>query len=186
MSSYKKKNQVAFVIRTACAEDASFLPGIERSAAQLFRQIPSLSWIADDAVLPEETHLACMRAGTCWVATDEKDHPTGFLSARICKKDLHILEMSVSRKKQGRGIGKALLHNACTWAKGHQMESVTLTTFQELPWNAPFYARMGFERLPDSSLNARLAFLLREEMENGFPVGTRCAMRLDLESFHPF
>jgi uncharacterized small protein (DUF1192 family) len=60
------------------------------------------------------------------------------------------------------------------------LAALTLTTFHDVRWNAPFYSRIGFEVLGVSGLNERLSGLLRKEIEGGFAEGTRCAMRLSL------
>ncbi|MFS8368021.1 GNAT family N-acetyltransferase [Acetobacter oryzifermentans] len=176
---------MTFSIRTACIKDAPVLPLIEKSAAQIFRQIPSLSWIADHAVLPVDMHLAAITAGTSWVAIDKHGHPIAFLCAQIYAQELHILEISVCKKEQGRGIGTALLYTACSWAKAYGLRAVTLTTFRDLPWNAPFYAHLGFKILPEGLISPRLAAILQDEVKSGFSKQTRCAMQLSLSHFKP-
>jgi N-acetylglutamate synthase-like GNAT family acetyltransferase len=46
--------------------------------------------------------------------------------------------------------------------------------------NAPWYARMGFEMLPETSLNAALRQKLAQEVAHGMAYESRCAMRLML------
>ncbi|RUQ46321.1 GNAT family N-acetyltransferase, partial [Corynebacterium pseudodiphtheriticum] len=50
--------------------------------------------------------------------------------------------------------------------------AVTLTTFKHVPWNAPFYTRLGFKPETDP----RLAQILADEYAHGFEPGSRCAM----------
>lgn len=166
-------------IRPARESDAALLPAIERSAARRFQTMPGLEWIAESSVLDEAAHLDCIRRGTCWVGVDEQDFPTGFLSAEVtAERDLHIHEISVDLASQGRGIGRALLDAAIEWATTHHLARLTLTTFRDVPWNAPFYRRIGFGVLSASDLDERLSALLRKGVEEGFTEGTRCAMRL--------
>jgi GNAT superfamily N-acetyltransferase len=168
-------------IRLAREHDTPLLSIVERSAARRFQMVPGLEWLADGGVLREAVHLRCIRGGTCWVAVDEHDSPVGFLSAEAAaERELHIHEMSVSETFQGHGIGRALLEAAIEWAVTHHLAGLTLTTFHDVPWNAPFYNRIGFEVLGVSGLDERLSGLLREEVEEGFAEGTRCAMRLSL------
>jgi len=56
------------------------------------------------------------------------------------------------------------------------VRELTLTTFVDVPWNAPFYARFGFERLHERLLNDRLRGILASEHTHGLE--GRCAMRL--------
>jgi GNAT superfamily N-acetyltransferase len=169
-------------IRLARENDTALLSVVERSAALLFQMVPGLEWIAEGGVLGEAVHLGCIRGGTCWVAVDEHDAPVGFLSAEaVAERELHIHEMSVSEAFQGYGIGRALLGAAIEWTMTHHLAALTLTTFRDVPWNAPFYSRIGFEVLRAFDLDERLSALLRKEIEEGFAEGSRCAMRLSLD-----
>ncbi|BAK83847.1 N-acetyltransferase [Komagataeibacter medellinensis] len=171
---------MTFSIRPATPADACHLPGVERSAAQVFRTVPELAWLAEGEVLPIEAHHACMEQHACWVAVDGHDRPLGFLSAERCGRDLHILEMSVARQVQGRGLGYRLLACAVAGAREHGLSGLTLTTFCTVAWNAPFYRKAGFHIIAPSALEPHLAARLRQEAEAGFGPGTRCAMRRDV------
>ena len=57
---------------------------------------------------------------------------------------------------------------------------MTLTTFRDVVWNAPFYAQSGFRVVEDDALCARLGGVLANEVAHGLPGERRCAMRLDL------
>ncbi len=145
---------------------------------------PGLEWVSKGSVLGEVVHLGCIRTGTCWVAVDEQDFPVGFLSANAAaKRELHIHEMSVDEAFQGYGIGHNLLGAAIGWAAAHRFAALTLMTFHDVPWNAPFYSRIGFEVLGASDLDERLSALLRKGIEEGFAEGSRCAMRLSLNDY---
>ncbi|WP_422449497.1 GNAT family N-acetyltransferase, partial [Thermoanaerobacterium sp. DL9XJH110] len=78
-------------------------------AAQSFRAIESLSWLADAEVMSVERHLQLIALGTCWVAVDTAGQVQGFLSAQMFDDDLHIHELSVAQVMQGRGAGRQLL-----------------------------------------------------------------------------
>lgn len=58
--------------------------------------------------------------------------------------------------------------------------SLTLTTFRNVPWNAPLYARLGFEMLADETLPATLRQQREVEAAHGLAFESRCAMRLML------
>lgn len=57
---------------------------------------------------------------------------------------LHIDEVDVLRAFQSQGIGRALLGAAADWARTKGLQTLSLTTFRDVPWNAPFYASFGF------------------------------------------
>jgi len=56
------------------------------------------------------------------------------------------------------------------------LPSVTLTTFLNIPWNAPFYESLGFRGISTSDMPARLAEVLAGEAARGLT--DRCAMTL--------
>ncbi|GAA4479571.1 GNAT family N-acetyltransferase [Gluconacetobacter asukensis] len=178
-------------IRPARRDEAALLPAVEEASGALFRTIPDLAWIADDGVMPAEAHLAAIEAGTCWVAADGVDI-AGFLTARATTEDgdgpdagravLHVWEMSVAPDYQGRRLGRAFLEHAAAHAAAQAMVAVTLTTFRDVAWNAPFYARTGFTILPDAALTPRLWGVLAAEIAHGLPAARRCAMRRPVSS----
>ena len=47
--------------------------------------------------------------------------------------------------------------------KSPQGYTIDLTTFTHVPWNAPFYARLGFTALDDAGLPQFLKDILEEE-----------------------
>ena len=60
------------------------------------------------------------------------------------------------------------------------MPAVTLTTFRDVPWNAPYYERLGFRSLSETELTPELAEVRAREAEPGLDPETRVCMRLDL------
>ena len=162
------------MIRRAVAADAALLPTIEQAAGALFATVPGLEWIAADRVLDADEHAPAIRAGTAWVADDGA--PFGFLTATVEGDALHIDEIAVVPARQGAGQGRALIAAAIDEARVRGLAAVTLTTFRDVAWNAPIYARMGFVEASD----ARLSALLADEVARGLPGERRCAMRLML------
>ncbi|MHA3737291.1 GNAT family N-acetyltransferase [Pseudomonas sp. Eth.TT006] len=171
---------MSFVVRRARQSDARALPAIERSAAELFRADPALAWLADAPVLGAEQHLQAISSALVWVA-EHVDQPLhGFLRAVQIDNQLHIEELSVSQHFQGLGTGRKLLLTAIDYAARQQLRAVTLTTFSDLPWNAPFYQRMGFCLLSPQKIPRHLREAMNNEVALGFPAARRCAMSLEL------
>lgn len=162
-------------IRPARPDDACLLPAIERSAAASFRSIEHLAWLAGHEVLGVEEHLRFIAAGLHWVAVDDDDRPLGFLCACAQGSAVHVEELSVASPHQGLGLGRRLLVEAEQRARIEGFTALTLTTFADVPWNAPFYARLGFQRLDDGQVNGLLGEQLAHEQALGLP--GRCAMR---------
>jgi GNAT superfamily N-acetyltransferase len=164
-------------IRLSRPDEVEALRQIERSAAQAFRLIEALSWLAVGDVQSAERHLECIAGGTNWTAVTEGDRPVGFLSAEVAEHELHIAEISVDHLHQGFGIGRKLIQHALAEAAARGLAAVTLTTFRTIPWNAPFYERLGFRMLDEAELSPRLEEVLALEAEHGLSRDTRCAMR---------
>lgn len=167
-------------IRLARPSDAGHLPAIERSAAEAFRALPDLAWIAGREVDTVEDHLAAMERGPVWVVVDEGDVPLGFVSAEVVVDRLHVRELSVHQASQRRGLGRALIEHATRWARDRGLAALTLTTFRDVAWNGPFYRRLGFEEVAAHDLGPDLARILAHEVARGLPGDRRCAMQLSL------
>ena len=108
-----------------------------------------------------------------------EDPPVGFASVDLVDGLAHLWQLSVLPDFQGRGLGTALIEAACDWSQSRRIEAVTLTTFQDVPWNGPFYARRGFRIV--SRLTPGLSAIRKHEKAIGDDAfGTRMVMRLDL------
>nr|VUD35203.1 Histone acetyltransferase HPA2 [Raoultella sp. NCTC 9187] len=66
-----------------------------------------------------------------------------------------IVEIAVHQQWQGRGIGRMMLTRVADTARAMGYPALTLTTFREVPWNAPFYTRLGFCMLDEQHLAVR-------------------------------
>ena len=162
-------------IRSASVEDARWLPDIERSSGEAFRQIEHLAWIADDDVQSAERHLELIRQGSAWVAQLESDALVGFLNAERVETSLHIWQLAVLADWQQRGVGRKLIDAAFQWASRNQLSPVTLTTFCDVAWNESFYHSCGFRRI-DTDIPMSLQNILDAEELAGLPRNQRCAM----------
>ena len=88
----------------------------------------------------------------------------------------YLQEIDVLPDHGRRGIGTSLIHAVCEWAQFKKVAAVTLTTFRHLPWNAPFYERLGFRSLTQDELTSGLDAILADEAENGLDKTKRVAM----------
>jgi ribosomal protein S18 acetylase RimI-like enzyme len=162
-------------LRKAQQADAGFFPELEQSAGLSFREYPELAWLADADNLPAERYLEIIGEGWSWVAEDMLSVPVAFVAATLEGAELHIWELNVRMECQRRGIGRRLLQHFIAEAAVARIAAITLTTFRDVPWNAPFYGSRGFDvaKKPDP----RLAGLLVAEVGKGLPAARRCAMR---------
>lgn len=162
-------------LRLARPDDADAMPAIERAAAELFRSDPDLAGSDFDDVWEPDELRPLIRKGHCLVV-HVGDELAGFLASEPFRRELHIHEMSVDPRFQQRGIGAGLLRACAVDARNCGFAALTLTTFRDVPWNGPFYARMGFAEVTDLASHSRLAAALEEEARRGLPRERRCAM----------
>lgn len=162
-------------IRLARPGDADFLPAIERAAGTLFEGDPDLADLDFDDVWSADDHRRFIAKGRSLVALAQ-DTIVGFLSGEAFGREIHVWEMSVHPDSQRRGIGAALLRAAMIDAHNSGFQALTLTTFRDFAWNAPFYRRLGFVEVGDLAAHPRLAATLAEEEEDGLPIERRVAM----------
>jgi GNAT superfamily N-acetyltransferase len=164
-----------YTITRAIREDIPFLSPIELAAASL------LAGYAPFCVLQETTSDAefeeARSDGRLWVVR-ASGAPVGFALSEILEPTVaHLKEIDVHPDHVRRGLGTQLVLTACNWAQRERYESLTLTTFRHVPFNMPFYARLGFEVIPDDELSPQLRSVLFDESRRGLDPNHRVAMR---------
>jgi GNAT superfamily N-acetyltransferase len=155
------------------------LPAIELAAAQLLRGH------APESALNQPTDgdafADAARDGRLWVALAGKA-PVGFALVEMLADDLpHLDEVDVEPTHGRRGLGTALVRAVCEWATASGFSMLTLTTFRAVPWNLPFYARLGFVEIPRDLLRPELAAVVSDEAARGLAPETRAVMAYRLD-----
>ena len=159
-------------LRLARAGDAEVMPAIERAAAVAFAGEPGIDPARTRAVAD---YVRLIRKGHSLVS-HVGEAMAGFLVAEPFSRELHIWEMDVAPPFQRRGIGAGLVRAAQIDARNTGFRALTLTTFRDLAWNAPFYARLGFDEVTALDAHPRLSGELANEVDDGLPADRRCAM----------
>jgi len=164
-----------YEIALARPQDVPLLPEIERKASDLFMQVPLTAAmpLCMKALADSE---AAQREGTLWVARGGDGAPVGFALVERVGDEFHLEEIDVLPEHGRRGLGAALVREVCGWAE-RQAASVTLCTFRAIPWNAPFYERLGFKALLSGELTPALQGRILEETARGLSPEHRVAMR---------
>lgn len=165
-----------FTIREARNEDIPLLGPVERSAAQLFRTV-NLDYLATGPTVPQTLLSAMARSNHLWVAVNETDQPIGFAAGEVLDGNFHIVEISVAQDSQGKGVGKALLAELMRQVKQEGFTAVTLTTYRSLPWNGPWYNRMGFSEVKVNEMGKEYAKIWDLETQHGHDMDLRCIMK---------
>ena len=136
--------------------------GIERDAGRAFAAIGMPEIAADEP--PSVTELECLvRDGRAWVAVDASDHPIGYLRSGVVDGCAHIEQVSVAPAHARRGVGAALIDRLGADAAAENRPALTLTTFRDVPWNAPYYARLGFVVIGGAEQGPELSALIERE-----------------------
>jgi predicted N-acetyltransferase YhbS len=168
-------------IERAAPRHIRFLPEIEREAARLF-----IGHGVPESVITEETGEREFRDsqqdGLLWVAVSGMGVPVGFAKVEILDGAAHLEEIDVHPAHGRRGLGLALVRAVCEWARQSELSAVTLTTFRDIPWNAPWYARLGFCELAADRISPALAAVVREEAERGLESDRRVVMSLEIDA----
>ncbi|WP_030209545.1 GNAT family N-acetyltransferase [Streptomyces sp. NRRL S-87] len=166
-------------IRAARVDELPLLQDIERAAGLCFRDI-GMPEVADDEPLPLDELAGYCRAGLAWVVAGAGDVPAAYLIADRVDGNLHVEQVSVHPDSARRGIGRLLLDHAADHAVRTGAPALTLTTFTQVPWNAPYYARCGFRLVDDSSLTPGLREIREREAAHGLDRWPRACMRREL------
>jgi hypothetical protein len=58
---------------------------------------------------------------------------------------------------------------------------MTLTTFLEVPWNGPYYQRLGFRHLPPGDEGPQLRLIREKERAHGLDAWPRGSMRREID-----
>jgi putative acetyltransferase len=171
-----------YTIDEARSSDLRLLPAIELAAAT------PLAGHAPASVLAETTSQAeledAQQRGYLWVARAH-EVPVGFAHVKMIEPGIaHLEEIDVHPEHGGRGLGRRLVITVCQWAATNGYSCVTLTTFRDVPWNMPFYARLGFEEIPLEELSPAMLSVIEDETRRGLDPRRRVAMRRPISGTH--
>lgn len=109
-------------------------------------------------------------------AENSKAGPVGFMLFSPSGNDLHIDELNVLPTWQNRGLATAVLDALAEQARAQNRQRLTLTTFRDLAWNAPFYARRGFRAIDPNKGGPVLQAEWQKLIDKGLNPATRVAM----------
>ncbi len=166
----------AFLIRPARPDDLAELPVIEHAPAVHLRTTPH-AYLADDDPVSAEVDLV---QEYVWVAVDPDDHLIAFAIVHVLDESVHLHELDVHPDRARQGLGRRLIATVTDWARARGATALTLTTFDDVPWNGPYYTRLGFRTLDLTMLSPGLQAVRQGEAEAGLPMEHRICMQLDL------
>ena len=130
-------------VRPARAADLKHLAPIEEAGGPLFEE--AFGELTGDPLLSpaprggdrDDTPGFLLVVGPLW-------EPVGFVHVEVVEEFAHLAQVSVHPDAMRQGIGSALVQGAMREARALGYDRLSLTTYRDLPWNGPFYARLGF------------------------------------------
>ena len=169
-------------IRTAEHRDLGHLFDVELAAAELYATVGWAHLIEFTRAHPlsHETAAALMIQRSLFVAEDD-GAVVGFAAFTAADGLAHLGEVDVLPSHTRRGIGRALIDRGTTWARDRGFAALTLATFRNVPWNAPFYARLGFREWPESAWGPGHRMMWQAQAEMGLDMAERLYMIRDLQ-----
>ncbi|MEV0623959.1 GNAT family N-acetyltransferase [Nonomuraea sp. NPDC050404] len=103
--------------------------------------------------------------------------PVGFALMGWVDGNLHLEQLAVRPDDMRQGIGGRLMTAVIDHARAAGAPAVTLTTFRDVPWNAPWYEkRHGFRVVPEAQWGPELRALVAHERDLGIEVAPRVVM----------
>jgi GNAT superfamily N-acetyltransferase len=174
-----------YYIRLATLADVSAIGEIEIEAGSRFRSTGLLDRLFDDSGEKKITSFdrkklsALVEKAQVWVACDDHQ-PVGFAICAIFGRSAFLEEIDVLSTHGRQGLATKLIEHACRWAVENGLAYMDLCTFEAVPWNGPFYRKLGFVNLPQTQWYPEVLAELKMEEEAGLPMETRVVMRLQL------
>ena len=169
-----------FVVRLATVDDVAGIQTTEAAAGERFRGIEDPR-IARCSGAPPYWTEGLERAGIeqrAWVAVDDGGSIIGFAVAWVVDGEGHLDELAVVPAHGRLGVGRALVDEVVAWTRAQGLASITLTTFRDVPWNGPYYEKLGFHVVP--TLTPALQALVDEQATWGLEPSLRVVMRRSL------
>lgn len=166
-----------YIIRLAKQSELLLLNDVESAAAQIFHNTKYALEI-DQQPLSLELLEQQQLQNLVWIAVNKSDRPVGFAVVLIIDSLVHLHELSVAPQYARQGIGTKLAQKVINWAKQANFPGITLSTFSDIPWNAPFYIKLGFREMSKAEIGTELDNIRRKEVEVGLPIEERILMIL--------
>jgi len=165
---------MTYTIRNAHASDVPAFAQVEINAEELFKTI-GLDDLAGDFSSPDFV-MSFVKTGGAFVAVHTDGTVAGFALAFMVDNAIHLQEMSVDPAHGRQGLGGQLLDAVASWARQRGFTRLTLSTFHDVPWNAPFYTKHGYQIMSAKQWTPGLHILREHEEHAGLPIDRRCFM----------
>ena len=112
-----------------------------------------------------------------WIAASPFNRVVGFALMKLVGGKAWLEQLSVLDRSQRRGYGAALIDRTATTAGALGFNTLYLSTYRDVPWNGPYYARRGFEEVPRAEWPRAFLVQIMVENSHGHPPWRRTIMR---------
>lgn len=165
--------------RLAAPHDANAIRTIEFEAGQRFTSV-GMTGIADAPPMELELVNRKIDARQIVVAVGADESCVGFVMFEPQPTRFYVQELDVLSSHAGQRIGAALIEQVAQLARVQQITQLILSTFREVPWNAPYYRRLGFHDIQEADLDTALIARRDAHIARGLDESKRVFMRRDL------
>ncbi len=134
-------------LRVARADELATVVSIDDDACRAYEAAGISLGIHDGHPFAEAERArwrASIEAGTVRFAVDARGDEQGVAVLGYVDGQPYLDQLAVRLSAMRRGIGRALVVEAISWARSVQGVGLWLTTYGHLPFNRPMYERMGF------------------------------------------
>lgn len=159
-------------LRYASSEDFAALNAIEQAAASIFPAGFLPDKVLDDK-LPFSVLEQARQQDMLWLVQCADGTPVGYVMMESLDGLTLLAQIDVQPAHGRQGLGAALIRHALSQV---QASEVWLTTFTDVPWNAPFYQKLGFVVVDEACAPDAIGKTLAAERARGLQ--QRVAMRL--------
>jgi GNAT superfamily N-acetyltransferase len=164
-----------YFITPGAPEDVADLVFADRAASQLFAGTGYLPEAALSDHVPMAALEGAMLTGHL-TAMRHKGDAIGFALTSVRGDSLYLDQISIDPAHGRKGLGAALMAHVLREAARRKLKSVTLSTFRDLPWNGPFYKRLGYRELPRWRMKPWMREIEAHQAANGLDISKRCFM----------
>lgn len=165
---------MTLVIRPGLKSEIDAIRDLERASSRRFLGV--MDALADDEPTPAE--MLAQRIDSDGLLAGLLDGAlAAFVIFRPLEDSLYIEQIDVAPAFEGRRIGAALIDAVADRAAAAGLARLTLSTFRDVPWNAPYYRRLGFADIADETLSPAMQAVRREHVARGLDERARLFMQ---------
>lgn len=165
------------LFRAARQDEIETVRALERASAQRF--VGLMDALAADPPTPAAVLARRIESGGLIVAVDDSDL-AGFVMFRTVEDRAYVEQIDVLPAREGRRIGAALLDRVAERAREAGLAGLSLSTFRDVPWNAPYYRRLGFVEVADDALTPGMQAIRAAHLARGLDEDARVFMARDV------